>query len=99
MISLTHFSFSPLTQSDPDRKVYFDEYSGSTALTILPHSAVDLLKFMHRGELHRTALVRLKVKLKLSLCFFLNCAPRHEGVLGEWMYSSTHSGTGRKMGV
>jgi len=31
---------------------------------------------------------RKKVKLKLSLCF--NWAPRHEGVLGEWSYSSTH---------
>jgi hypothetical protein len=28
-------------------------------------------------------------KVKLSLCF--NWTPRHEGVLGEWMYSSTHS--------
>jgi hypothetical protein len=27
-------------------------------------------------------------KVKLSLCF--NWAPRHEGVLGEWRYSSTH---------
>jgi hypothetical protein len=27
--------------------------------------------------------------VKLSLCF--NWAPRHEGVLGEWTYSSTHS--------
>jgi hypothetical protein len=26
----------------------------------------------------------------LSLCFF-SWAPRHEGALGEWMYSSTHS--------
>jgi hypothetical protein len=25
----------------------------------------------------------------MSLCF--NCAPRHEGVLEEWRYSSTHS--------
>jgi hypothetical protein len=24
-------------------------------------------------------------------CAFLNSAPRHEGVLGEWKYSSTHS--------
>jgi hypothetical protein len=32
----------------------------------------------------------LYIKVKLSLCFF-NWAPRHEGVLGEWMYSSTHS--------
>jgi hypothetical protein len=29
------------------------------------------------------------VKVKLSLCF--NRAPRHEGVLGEWRRSSTHS--------
>jgi hypothetical protein len=29
------------------------------------------------------------VKVKLSLCF--SSAPRHEGVLGEWNYSSTHS--------
>jgi hypothetical protein len=29
----------------------------------------------------------------LSLCFFyfFNWAPRHEGVLGEWRYSFTHS--------
>jgi hypothetical protein len=31
------------------------------------------------------------VYIKLSLCF--NCAPRHEGVLGEWKYSSAHSWT------
>jgi hypothetical protein len=30
-----------------------------------------------------------KVKVKLSLCF--NRALRHEGVLGEWRYSSIHS--------
>jgi hypothetical protein len=29
------------------------------------------------------------LKVKLSLCF--NWAPRHEGILGEWRYSSTHS--------
>jgi len=33
--------------------------------------------------------LQLKLKVKLSLCF--NRAPRHEGVLGEWRYSSTHS--------
>jgi hypothetical protein len=33
--------------------------------------------------------VKVKVKVKLSLCF--NWAPRHEGVLGEWRYSFTHS--------
>jgi hypothetical protein len=32
-----------------------------------------------------------KVKVKLSLCFLFNWAPRHEGVLGEWRYSSMHS--------
>jgi hypothetical protein len=31
----------------------------------------------------------IKVKVKLPLCF--NWAPRHEGVLGEWRYSSTYS--------
>jgi hypothetical protein len=29
------------------------------------------------------------IKVKLSLCF--NWAPRHEGALGEWWYSSTNS--------
>jgi hypothetical protein len=33
--------------------------------------------------------VKVKVKVKLSLCF--NWAPRHGGVLGEWRYSSIHS--------
>jgi hypothetical protein len=31
----------------------------------------------------------MPVKVKLSLCF--KQAPHHEGVLGEWRYSSTHS--------
>jgi hypothetical protein len=34
--------------------------------------------------------IKVKVKVKLSLCCF-NLAPNHEGVLGEWWYSSTHS--------
>jgi hypothetical protein len=33
--------------------------------------------------------VKGKVKVKLSLCF--NSAPRHESVMEEWRYSSTHS--------
>jgi hypothetical protein len=33
--------------------------------------------------------VSVKVKVKLSPCF--NWAPRHEGVVGEWRYNSTHS--------
>jgi hypothetical protein len=32
-----------------------------------------------------------QAKVKLSLCFCFNRAPRHEDVLGEWRYSSTHS--------
>jgi hypothetical protein len=31
------------------------------------------------------------MKTKLSLCLSFNWAPRHEGVLEEWRYSSTHS--------
>jgi hypothetical protein len=34
---------------------------------------------------------RILLRVKLSLCF--NWAPCHEGVLGEWRYSSTHSST------
>jgi hypothetical protein len=32
----------------------------------------------------------VKVKVKLP-CAFFNRAPLHEGVLREWIYSSTHS--------
>jgi hypothetical protein len=32
-----------------------------------------------------------KVKVKVKICQCFNWAPRHEGVLGEWRYSSTHS--------
>jgi hypothetical protein len=31
------------------------------------------------------------IKGKVVPLFFFNWAPRHEGVLGEWEYSSTHS--------
>jgi hypothetical protein len=34
-------------------------------------------------------MVKVKVKVKLSLCF--NWAPRYEGEMGEWRYSSTRS--------
>jgi hypothetical protein len=40
--------------------------------------------------------VTIKVKVKLSLCF--NWASLHEGVLGEWRYSSTHSLTSERDG-
>jgi hypothetical protein len=36
--------------------------------------------------------MKVKVKVKLPLCSF-NSAPRHDVVLGEWRYSSTHSST------
>jgi hypothetical protein len=36
-------------------------------------------------------LVSLKLKGKGKFVPVLNQAPRHEGVLGEWRYSSTHS--------
>jgi hypothetical protein len=32
-----------------------------------------------------------KGERKFVLVFFVNWAPRHEGVSGEWKYSSTHS--------
>jgi hypothetical protein len=35
--------------------------------------------------------VNLTIKIKLSLCFLFNRAPRHEGLLEEWRHSSTHS--------
>jgi hypothetical protein len=47
--------------------------------------------FILSGDFARNLRRELKVKVKLSLCFFLNWAPRHEGVLGQWKYSSTHS--------
>jgi hypothetical protein len=36
------------------------------------------------------AYIKAMLKVKFPLCFF-NRIPRHEGVLGEWMLSSTHS--------
>jgi hypothetical protein len=33
--------------------------------------------------------IKVKEKLKMSLCF--KWAPRHEGILGEWRFNSTHS--------
>jgi len=36
------------------------------------------------------AVLKLKGKGKVIPVLFFNRAPRHEGVLGEWRYSSTH---------
>jgi hypothetical protein len=51
-------------------------WSGNQDIAIGPHLQFNLVH-------------EWKVKVKLSQCF--NSAPRHKGVLGEWMYSSTHS--------
>jgi hypothetical protein len=39
----------------------------------------------------------VQIKVKLSL-FYFNWAPRHEGALGEWRYSFTHSLTSAQDG-
>jgi hypothetical protein len=39
------------------------------------------------------------LKVKLSLCYFFNWAPRHKGVVEEYKYSSTHSLTSALEGV
>jgi len=44
--------------------------------------------------MYETVLIIVKVKVK-SLCF--NWAPRREGVVHEWRYSSTHSLTSAKI--
>jgi hypothetical protein len=55
----------------------------------------EVLPLPHSPDLHTTwnksAAPTVKVKVKFSLCFLFNWAPRHEGILGEWRYSSTHS--------
>jgi len=40
----------------------------------------------------------VKVKIKLCLCF-LNWTSRHEGVVGEWKYGSTHCSRRHQMEV
>jgi len=54
----------------------------------LDSNLLSFINLMH--FFNATHKVKVKVKIKLSLCFFIS-APRHEGVLGEWMYSSTHA--------
>jgi hypothetical protein len=39
--------------------------------------------------------VKVNVKVKMFPVIFLNSAPQHDGVLGEWMYSATHSLTSK----
>jgi len=42
-------------------------------------------------SLARSSKVKIKVKVKVKLSLSCNQAPRLEGVLREWRYSSTHS--------
>jgi hypothetical protein len=50
--------------------------------------------YLQNGPLHNIlCLHNGKGKVKLYLCFLFNRAPCHEGILGEWRYSSTHSFT------
>jgi hypothetical protein len=51
------------------------------------------LWILGRMYMFRNYAASLMVKVKLSLCFFFNWVPCHEGVLEEWRYSSTHSFT------
>jgi hypothetical protein len=47
------------------------------------------LKRQEREDENLPTSCKIKVKIKFSLWFF-NWIPRHEGVLGEWRYSSMH---------
>jgi hypothetical protein len=44
-------------------------------------------------------LIYCKVRVKVKSSLYFSWAPRHDGVLGEWMYSSTHSFTSALDGV
>jgi hypothetical protein len=46
---------------------------------------------MELMTLHCIPVIQIKVKVKVKLCLCFNWALCHEGVLGEWMYSSTRS--------
>jgi hypothetical protein len=73
----------------------WDRQCGSTQTdtSVTPHSAkTGSLNFIGSRPTSGCGADKKKIqkgKVKLSLCF--NWAPRHEGVLGEWRYSSTHS--------
>jgi hypothetical protein len=73
-------SFPPVSTAVV-RHTHFQEVSGSylsRRVTVISFSCVSSASPGSK-----------KVSVKLSLCF--NWAPRHEGILGEWRYSSTHS--------
>jgi hypothetical protein len=51
---------------------------------------------VHTDKWRRLRMVKVKLKVKLSLCF--KWAPRHGGVLVKWRYSTTHSLTSAQDG-
>jgi hypothetical protein len=53
------------------------------------HSLVTILTELHRLFLKKKKMKMLDVCKPCSLCF--NRVPRHEGVLGKWRHSFTHS--------
>jgi hypothetical protein len=81
MISRTQTKWSYQPQRTPDLGLYkFFFYLQVVVISNLTHFALPI-KCMNNGS--------VTWLFKLSLCF--NWAPHHEGVLGEWRYSSTHS--------
>jgi hypothetical protein len=58
-------------------------------VTVLPAGRLGSIPLRHRVQTGSGAHSYPTGKVKLSLCY--NWAPRHEGLLGEWIYNSTHS--------
>jgi hypothetical protein len=54
-------------------------------------SAQEMLEIRKRKEKMERPRRSYEVKVKVKLPLWFNWAPRHEGVLGEWRYSPTHS--------
>jgi hypothetical protein len=52
---------------------------------------ISVYNFVFEPLLDIVNMNEVKRKGKLFPVLFLNCTLRHEGVLGEWRYSSTHS--------
>jgi len=45
----------------------------------------------HRRENLKTRIIKVHDDIKSKLSLYFNWAPLHEGVLGDWRYSSAHS--------
>jgi hypothetical protein len=70
---------------------YADSHSASQEIPNVygTRSFMSMFTTARHWSLSSVRFIQSTPKVKLSLCF--NWAPRHEGVLGEWRYSSTHS--------